>query len=101
MTHALITAIWCLIFLFTNIHPTFYALPAIWYMGREFTQAEYRIIESKYDHKRANMPWYGGFMPEAWTIKGVLDWVLPSLVALIFFLLKTYVHFDLLKFIGK
>lgn len=49
------------------------------YIGREHAQAEYRVISKYYSNKRANMPWYGGFEPRAWTLKGVLDWLLPTL----------------------
>jgi len=48
------------------------------FMGREHAQAEYRVIEAYYGGKRANMPWYGGFEPKAWTSKGLLDWLLPA-----------------------
>jgi hypothetical protein len=47
------------------------------YMGREHAQAEYRWIEHYGSGLRANMPWYGGFTPRAWTAKAMLDWVLP------------------------
>ena len=50
------------------------------YIGREITQAEYRVIEQFYDGKRPNMPWYGGFMPFAWTFKSLLDWILPTTI---------------------
>ena len=53
------------------------------YIGREITQAEYRVIEQFYDGKRANMPWYGGFEPRAWELKSLLDWILPTVVCLI------------------
>jgi len=61
---------------------------AAFFIGREITQAEYRNIEHNYGGKRANMPWYGGFQPKAWTIKGLLDWILPSVAvfALAFFI---------------
>lgn len=48
------------------------------FMGREHAQAEYRVIVAYYGGKRANMPWYGGFEPKAWTSKGLLDWLLPA-----------------------
>jgi hypothetical protein len=48
------------------------------FMGREHAQAEYRVIAAYYGGKRANMPWYGGFEPKAWTSKGLLDWLLPA-----------------------
>jgi len=47
------------------------------FIGREIAQAEYRNIEHFYGGKRANMPWYGGFQKQAWTVKGLLDWILP------------------------
>tara|TARA_R110000868_G_scaffold315944_1_gene576791 strand:- start:2906 stop:3178 length:273 start_codon:yes stop_codon:yes gene_type:complete len=49
------------------------------YIGREHAQAEYRWIEHFGYGRRANMPWYGGFQPKAWTLKSLLDWVLPLL----------------------
>lgn len=48
------------------------------FIGREITQAEYRNIEHFYCGNRANMPWYGGFQKQAWTAKGLLDWILPT-----------------------
>jgi hypothetical protein len=58
------------------------------FIGREITQAEYRNIEHNYGGKRANMPWYGGFQKQAWTAKGLLDWILPTVavIALAFFI---------------
>lgn len=50
------------------------------YIGREITQAEYRAIEHTYGGIRANMPWYGGFMPSAWTLKSLLDCMLPTVI---------------------
>lgn len=50
------------------------------YIGREITQAEYRVIEQFYDGKRANMPWYGGFETRAWTLKSLLDWIFPTTI---------------------
>ena len=64
------------------------AAASAFFIGREITQAEYRNIEHNYGRKRANMPWYGGFEPKAWTVKGLLDCILPSVVviALAFFI---------------
>lgn len=47
------------------------------FVGREHAQAEYRVIQTYYDGKRANMPWYGGFERRAWDVKSILDFVLP------------------------
>jgi len=56
------------------------AATTAFFIGREHAQAEYRVIGQYYGGKRANMPWYGGFRPEAWTRKGLLDWVSPAVV---------------------
>jgi hypothetical protein len=50
-----------------------------YYLGREMAQAEYRVIQTYYGSKRADMPWWGAFQRRAWDTKAVLDWVLPSL----------------------
>jgi hypothetical protein len=47
------------------------------FVGREHAQAEYRVIEHFYEGKRANAPWYGGFERRAWSLKSILDFVLP------------------------
>lgn len=52
------------------------------YIGREITQAEYRIIEQFYNGKRVNMPWYGAFERRAWNVKSMLDWILPSVAVI-------------------
>jgi hypothetical protein len=64
------------------------AAASAFFIGREITQAEYRNIAANYGGKRINMPWYGGFEPKAWTVKGLLDCILPSVVviALAFFI---------------
>jgi hypothetical protein len=53
------------------------------FLGREHSQAEYRVIEHFYEGKRANMPWYGGFERRAWDLKSILDFVLPIIVTTI------------------
>jgi hypothetical protein len=59
------------------------------FIAREHTQAEYRVIQKFYDGKRANMPWYGGFEPRGWDRKSVLDFVLPiAATALVLIILK-------------
>lgn len=60
------------------------AAGAFYFVGREFAQAEYRVIYSHYGRKRANAPWWCGFERRAWTRKGMLDWVVPSLVVVAF-----------------
>jgi hypothetical protein len=73
--HGLVTLAFCLVGLGW--------IAAVFYTGREFTQAEYRYIT---DHggKRNNCPWYCGFLPESWTKKGMLDWLLPLCIATLF-----------------
>lgn len=55
-------------------------LAAVAFLAREITQAEYRYIEA-HGGKRYACPWYSGFLPESWTLKAVLDWLLPVCVA--------------------
>lgn len=54
------------------------AIGASFYIGREIAQAEYRIIYTHYGRKRANAPWWCGFDRRAWTVKGLLDWLVPA-----------------------
>jgi hypothetical protein len=91
MVHAAITIIFCVIIFFLKLPATLYFLPAVFYLGREIAQAEYRYIEEYCDHKRKNMPWYAIFLPKAWTLKGILDWVLPLVVSTIFYLSNTLI----------
>ena len=85
MIHAAITAIFCIAVFFLKFPDLLYFLPAAFYLGREITQAEYRYIEEFCDRKRSRMPWYAVIVPEAWTVKGIFDWVLPLAVSLIFY----------------
>jgi hypothetical protein len=55
------------------------AAGASYFWGREYAQAEYRNIEHNYGGRRANMPFWGGMQARAWTLKGILDFVLPTL----------------------
>lgn len=57
-------------------------LTSVFFIGREHAQAEYRVIENHYGGLRGNGPWWLGFEPRAWTVKGIMDWVLPILVAI-------------------
>lgn len=65
------------------------AAGAFFYIGREITQAEYRVIEQFYDGKRVNMPWYGAFERRAWDLKSLLDWIFPT-IAVFFIAYLTY-----------
>lgn len=55
------------------------AAGASYFWGREYAQAESRNIEHNYGGRRANMPFWGGLEARAWTLKGILDFVLPTL----------------------
>jgi hypothetical protein len=67
-------------------------LAAGFYLGREIAQAEYRVIQTYYGGKRANMPWYGGFERRAWDKKSMLDWVLPLAAVLSVALFMEFYH---------
>lgn len=62
-------------------------LGAAFYMGRELAQAEYRYIQAN-GGQRDEVPWYCGFLPEAWNKKGVLDWVGPLALAVLYELIS-------------
>lgn len=85
MVHALITAVWCLVCILLGLPCPFFFWASSWYCGREVAQAEYRYIEA-HGGKRASCPWYCGFLPSAWTVKSLLDWLLPTAAALAFVL---------------
>lgn len=54
------------------------ALGAALFLGREHAQAEYRWIETFGLHRRANMPWWGGFDPRVWRhLDSWTDWLAP------------------------
>lgn len=81
MIHACITFAVSLVFILIKFPLAIVFIIPAFYFGREHAQAEYRYIEA-HGRKRANCPWWCGFMPEAWTLKGLLDWILPLGVAL-------------------
>ena len=80
MIHALITFVICGTMLLFNLPWIALFWPPFFYLGREIAQAEYRYIEA-HGGKRANCPSWCGFIPSAWTLKGLLDWALPMLVS--------------------
>ena len=65
------------------------AAGSFYFVGREYAQAEYRNIEQNYGGKRSNMPYWGGFERRAWTLKGLTDFIYPSVAVLIVALLKS------------
>ena len=91
MIHAVITLVFCVIILSFKLPVGLVLIPVAFYIGREHAQAEYRYIEA-HGRKRANCPWWCGFMPEAWTMKGVMDFLLPIIVVMF-----TVVVYNLIK----
>ena len=81
MVHGIITLVFCIAVLLLKLPVGLVLIPVGFYIGREHAQAEYRYIEA-HGRKRVNCPWWCGFMPKAWTLKGLLDWILPLGVAL-------------------
>ena len=64
---------------------------SFYFVGREYAQAEYRNIEQHYGGFRRNMPYWGGLELRAWTIKGLLDFILPSLACVAVALLRSWI----------
>lgn len=83
MFHVVITAAITIAAYFLGLHVYASLAAACFYTGREHAQAEQRVISQHYGNKRANAPWWCGFEQRAWTVKGVLDWVLPLVVFII------------------
>lgn len=65
-----------------NLHQEGLFAAAVFYMGREHAQAEYRSIVTYYGNRRANAPWWCGFEARVWNKKSVLDWALPAILAI-------------------
>ena len=66
------------------------AAGSFYFIGREDAQAEYRNIEHNYGGFRRNMPYFGGLEPRAWTTKGLLDFILPSIAVILVALAHQY-----------
>ena len=80
MIHALTAAVWCLGCVLLGAPWPVLFWPSAFYLGREVAQAEYRYIEA-HGGKRADCPWWCGLVPSAWTLKGLLDFLLPLAVS--------------------
>jgi hypothetical protein len=51
------------------------------FVGREYAQAEYRLIEHYYGGRRANLPPFAPLHDlRAWNTKSMLDWIAPAVV---------------------
>lgn len=64
------------------------AAAGMWFfIGREYTQAEYRLIEGWYGGKRENMPLLAPLCERrAWNRKAMLDWIQPTAAVLLVWL---------------
>ena len=76
MIHAIITTVIALAVVLLNGQEALCFLPALFYLGREHAQAEQRYIDTHGGY-RNKCPWYCGFLPQSWNLKGMLDWILP------------------------
>jgi hypothetical protein len=84
MTHGIIAILFQAVFgLAFGLWWVAAAAVSAFYMGREHAQAEYRVISAYYNGKRANMPWFGGFEPKAWTPKSLFDWLIPTTATIV------------------
>jgi hypothetical protein len=81
MTHAVITALWCIACIALGLPWPVLFWPAAFYLGREIAQAEQRYIDTHGGH-REKCPWYCGLLPQSWTLKGLLDFLLPAAVSM-------------------
>lgn len=77
MIHAIIALLLQAVIGYTTGNWWLGAASALFYMGREHAQAEYRWIEHYGAGRRANMPWWGGFDPKVWNLKSLTDWLAP------------------------
>jgi len=83
MIHSVIALVVVSVAYVLGIHVYASLATACVYMGREHAQAEQRVISQYYGNKRANAPWWCGFEYRAWTVKGMLDWVLPLIISIL------------------
>ncbi len=90
MIHALITLCICIEIIMFKLPMLLVFLPSMFYLGREYTQAEYRYIEAYCNRKREAMPWYAPFLLKSWTLKGLCDWLCPLLVSIIIYCLDHF-----------
>lgn len=67
------------------------AAGSFYFVGREYAQAEYRNIEQNYHGRRSLMPYFGGLEARAWTLKGLLDFILPSLACVLVAWLRSWI----------
>lgn len=88
MIHALITMVLAAMAWPFGFHVEVSAMVAAFYCGREHAQAEHRAISSLYCGKRANAPWWCGFLKLAWNKKSIYDFIVPVAFFVAVFSLK-------------
>jgi hypothetical protein len=69
-----------------------------YFFGREYAQAEQRVIQKYYCNRRAYAPLWCGLQPRAWTLKGLFDWIIPACVV---FSVATVCHFGRLPSVHR
>ena len=89
MIHTAIAVAVCIPLLVLNFPWPACYWPAAFYIGRELAQAEFRYIEA-YGRHRSDCPWYCGFLPASWTLKGIFDFLLPLAVSTAFASFATF-----------
>ena len=88
--HAVLTAIFCAAVMIAGASMYWFACPAVFFIGREHAQAEYRWIQRYGNGLRANMPWWGGFDARIWDRHSfVWNLSLPVLVSMVAMLIVT------------
>jgi hypothetical protein len=71
------------------------AAAAMWYfIGREYAQSEYRLIEQFYGGKRTNMPYLAPLREaRGWNKKSILDWTVPTVFSItVAYVMTHYFH---------
>ena len=87
MIHGIISFLVAVVLAILNASfPAYFCMPAF-YLGREVAQAEYRYIET-HGGSRNDCPVMCGFLPSAWTAKGLMDWILPLMASMAVWLSK-------------
>ena len=87
MIHAFLTAVFCVPCLLLSLPWLVLFWPPAFYLGREHAQAEERYMRAR-DINREAAPWWMGFAPSAWTLKSLLDFLLPLAVSIAFTILS-------------
>lgn len=63
-------------------------LSVVWFCSREQTQAEYRAIQL-IGGRRSELKWYNVYDPKIWTVHSITDFITPTVVAIIIFVVST------------